>query len=70
MVKQFEVSIANTFEAESIHDAVEQFAEWIANSGGVSGFRVTTEEDRTYLVDGLGGGAVYQVAGPPDGESG
>ena len=52
MIRQFEVSIANTFDAENIHDAVEQFVEWIANCGEVSGFRVEDiDNDTQYLYD-------------------
>ena len=52
MARQFEVSIANTFDAEDIHDAVEQFVEWIANCGEISGFRVEDVDNNTeYLYD-------------------
>lgn len=52
MVREYEVSIANTFDAENMDDAVEQFREWLANSGGISGFRVEDiDEGQEYLYD-------------------
>lgn len=70
MTNQYSVSIVGNFEAESIHDAVENFLDWLrCQDINHSSFRVDVE-DRTYIVDDGYGGAVYQIGGPPDGESG
>lgn len=42
----YEVSIANIFEAESHKDAIEQMIEWLLSHGGATcgGYRSTNQE--------------------------
>ena len=49
MDNDYTVTVANTFEAESIADAVKQMAAWISDHAYAAGYRISWEE----VVDGV-----------------
>lgn len=52
LTSEYEVSVTNTFEAETPQDAVAQMIEWLQEHSAFIGYRVLTEAGDTVFIDG------------------